>query len=72
MASAAKLLLTFAGTNGDVNFLYSYANPEAASAKVKALMNGLIANGSIFENPPVTAKSAKIITTTTTEYDLSA
>ncbi|MBQ7217036.1 MAG: DUF2922 domain-containing protein [Synergistaceae bacterium] len=72
MAAASKLVLTFAGTNKDVSFSYNYANSEAASAKVKALMNGLIANGSIFENPPVSAKSAKIVTTTTTEYDLSA
>ncbi len=69
---AAKLVLEFAGTGSDVKFSYNYADNNITTANVKALMNGLIANGSIFENPPVSAKSAKIITTNTTVYDLSA
>ena len=72
MAAKAKLVLDFAGTNGDVSFSYNYADDEASTASIKALVNGLIANGSIFENPPVTAKNAKVITTTTSEYNLNA
>ncbi len=68
---AAKLVLEFAGTGSDVIFTYNYVDTNITTANVKALVNGLITNGSIFENPPVSAKSAKIITTTSTAYDLS-
>ena len=73
MAAGTKLVLTF-GTSGDDNatFTYSYAKPGAGAAAVKALMNGMIANGSIFGKVPVTAKSAKEVTTSETVYDLSA
>ena len=69
---ASKLVIDFAGTTGDVKFSYNYANPEMSATSVKALATALITNGSVFDNPPVTAKSAKIVTTTEEEYDISA
>lgn len=70
---ATKLVLTFAGSNGTTaTHNFNYADPEATTASVKALVNGIIANGSIYANVPVTAKSAKVVTTTETAYDLSA
>lgn len=69
---AAKIVIDFAGTSGDVKFSYNYADEDTTNAKAKALVNGLITNGSIFANPPVTVKSAKIVITNETEYDLDA
>ena len=73
MAEGTKLELGFLDSNGrNVIFSYNHAKASATAAQVKALMNGIIANGSIFANVPATAKSAKIVTTTEAEYDLSA
>ena len=72
MAEGTKLVLGFENSTGNaVSLSYNYAKPSATLANVKALMSGIIANGSIFENVPVTAKSAKTVTTTENVYDLS-
>ncbi len=73
MAEGTKLVLTF-DANGDktATFTFNYAKPSATTAQVKALMNAMIANKEIYENQPVTAKSAKAITTSETVYDLAA
>lgn len=48
-----KLVLTFETSNGkNVIFTYNHAKPSATAAQVKALMNGIIANGSIFSTVP--------------------
>ncbi len=73
MAAGTKLVLAFANIEGNnVSMSYNYASDTAETADVKALVNGIIANGSIFSNVPVTAKSAKTVTTSEREYDLSA
>ena len=72
MANVSTLVIAFSGqAGGNVKFSYKYADPETPIATVKALVNGLIANGSIFENPPVTTTSAKLVTQTEADYDLS-
>ena len=69
---ASKLVMTFADANGDdVIMSYGYIDAEAPVSDIKALVNGIVANGSIFTNVPVTAKGAKIVTTTETEVSLS-
>lgn len=68
---SSKLVLEFIGTGSHVKFNYKYADPEMTEANVKALMQGLITNGSIFENPPLEAVSAKLVTTTEDDFDLS-
>ena len=71
MASGVKLVLKFEDSNGkDVIFSFPYANPSASRTQVKALMNGIITNGSIFEHVPVEKKSAKLVTTTQTAVDV--
>ncbi len=70
MAATSRLVLEFEGTGSNVTFSYPYADSTTNTAQVKALMNGLIANGSIFENPPLVAKSAKMITTQESSYIL--
>ena len=72
MASGIKLVLKFEDSNGkDVIFSFNYAKPSTTTTQVKALMNGIITNGSIFTNVPATAKSATLVTTSESEYDLS-
>ncbi len=73
MAAGVKLVLGFETASGkSMTLSYNYAKQTATLANVKALMNGIIANGSIFANVPATSKSAKTVTTTENEYDLSA
>ncbi len=71
MATTSKLVLDFEGASENVSFSYNYVNPELTTTKVKQVMTALITNGSIFSNPPLTAKNAKIVTTTENDYDLS-
>ena len=70
--AGSRLVLTFATSDGTTTHSFSYANAEATAANVKALVNGIIANGSIYVKVPTTAKSAKMVTTTETDYNLSA
>ena len=73
MASGTKLVLGFETSSGkSITLSYNYAKPSATTANVKALMNGIIANGEIFANVPATMKSAKEVTTSESVYDLSA
>ena len=59
-----KLVMTFAASNGsELSMSYAYIDPEVPSSAVKALVNGIIANGSIFSNVPLSAKTATIVTT---------
>ena len=73
MAAGTKLVVGFQTSTGkSMTLTYNHASPSATKANVKALMNGIIANGLIFASVPATAKSAKLVTTTESEYDLSA
>lgn len=70
---ANKLVLEFYDANGAVvKQTYNYASGSATTANVKSLMSGLITNGDIFATVPIDQKSAKLVQTTETEYDLSA
>ncbi len=73
MASGVKLVLGFETAEGkSMTLTYNHAKPSATAAQVKALMEGIITNGSIFSTAPVTAKSATKVVTEESEYDLSA
>lgn len=70
---ASKLVMTFADANGDdIIFSYGYADKDSSNTSVRQLVNGFITNGSIFTRVPVSAKSAKFVTTTEKEINLSA
>lgn len=74
MANTRKLVCTFLDNEGNtMNLSYNYIMEasELDDADVKALMNAIITNGSIFERTPTTAKSAKIVVTTEEEVDIS-
>ena len=70
--ASQKLVIVLTGSNGeDVRFSYNYAKSNVSEQNVKALANALVANGSVFSNPPVKAKSAKLVVQTDTEYNVS-
>lgn len=72
-ATTVKLALTFQKANGNsmsLNF-NNIDRTKATSTNVKTLMQTIITNGAIYENVPVTAVSAKIVETETTDIDLS-
>lgn len=69
---ASKLVMTFADANGDdIIMSYGYVDAETPASEIKALVNGIVTNGSIFTRVPVSAKSAKIVSTTETPISLS-
>lgn len=73
MAEGSKLVLTFdtsEGKTATINF--NYAKPAATTANVKSLMQAMITNTQVFATTLVSAKSAKVVTTSESTYDLSA
>lgn len=71
MATGTSLVMSFYdGENNTVNFTFKYADPQVQGSTVKTLSQAMITNGSIYANTPVTAKSAKIVTTTETPISL--
>lgn len=72
MAAGTNLILEFADANSNsVFFFFPFADEDAGTSNIKNAMNTIIANGSIFKNPPVSIKSAKTVVTYETEFDLS-
>ena len=72
MAAGTNLILEFAdAASNSVFFFFPFADDEASTSSIKNAMNTIIANGSIFLNPPVSIKSAKAVITSETEFDLS-
>lgn len=68
---AVKLVLEFNDAGGTSRkWSFSNADNNVATSSVKALMNGMIANGSIFAHPPVTKVGAKLVVTTETGLDV--
>lgn len=71
MAAGTKIVLEFASAVGsNTRFSYNYANAEVNAASVKNAMNTMISNNAIFRSKPAAIKSAKIVLTTETEFDL--
>jgi hypothetical protein len=66
------LNLTFkASGDKEVSFTFPYANASAGSAQVKSLMQGIVANGDIYAEPPLVLVDADFIDRTVTPVDLS-
>ena len=71
MSTTTKLALTFnIGNNKTSVMNYNYAKPTVTEAQVQALATGLVTNGSIFKKVPLSVKSAKLVTTETTEFNV--
>ena len=71
MATTRKITMTFRKSNGDkFNLNYNNAKETVTNAQVKSAMEGIIVNGTIFENIPAVLHSAAMTTTNKTEFDL--
>lgn len=71
MAVGNTLVLKFGTASGERTFSFKYGNASARASDIKALMNAMITNGSIYKTPPLTIVSAKVQVVTETEFDLS-
>ena len=72
MQESTKLQFNFAKENGNsMSLSINNARQDASNANIKALGEAIVANGAIYENVPVSLRSAQIITTTTSDVDLS-
>ena len=72
---ANRLVLEFYDSNrGTITMTYNHAeeSEDIRTADVRALVNAIITNGSIFQSVPVSAKSAKLVMTSESEFQLSA
>lgn len=63
---ATKLVLTYNTSDGTKSWNFNYADPNVTSQKVKSLVNCMIAYNTMFSPQPLSAKSAKLVTTTET------
>lgn len=67
---AATLRLGFRDAGGEaITYNYKYAD-VTKTANVRPLMEKIVANNSIFTNPPVTIDFAEYVVTTTTPITL--
>lgn len=72
MASTYRLVMTFKNASGNnVSYSFGYVIPNVEASSVKTLMETMIANGDIYSNPPVSIKSAKIVSTSETSLSIS-
>lgn len=72
MASSVTLRCEFYDASGNtITFAFKNADAEAETQEVVALMNAIIANGSIFAKVPATKKAAYMRVTTDEDYDIS-
>ena len=73
MAAGTKLVLVFdvEGSDTTTTFSFNYAKPGATENAVKALARAMIANKTLWEKQPAAIKSAKTVTTSDNEYDVS-
>jgi len=68
--TTTKLKTKFKDASGqEQTFTLNYAN-AAAGAAVRPLMEGMIANGAIYDTAPATIVSAAFVTTTETPVSL--
>ena len=73
MAAGIKLVIQYETSNGSsTTHTWNYAKSTATAQQVKALITATTSstNRVIFQNVPIAAKSAKLVTTTETPYNL--
>lgn len=71
MASGNKLQLKFQTMHGVKTWTFSHMDENATTQQVKDLINSMIANGSIYQYPPLTVESAKLIQVQESDYILN-
>lgn len=69
---AVRLKLVFSGAGEKkVTMLFPYAKASATGAEVKALMQGIVADGGVYEEVPTGIVGAEFLESTSTPVDLS-
>jgi hypothetical protein len=64
--------VTFKANGGkEVSLTFPYANASANPAQVKSLMQGIVANGDIYAEPPLALVEAQFINRVTIPVNLS-
>lgn len=71
MASGTSLKITYNTADGTTIHTWKYINADVPAANVKSLINTTIANATLFSRVPVSAQSAKLVTTTETPVNIS-
>ena len=73
MAAGTKLVMVFdvEGADTTTTISINYAKPGATTDNVKALARAIISNKTLWERQPAAIKSAKSVTTSENEYDVS-
>lgn len=62
--SGVKLILTFLNSSGtSTKLTYGYADKEATAVQIGSLKNVILANNTIFANPPASYVDAEIVET---------
>lgn len=73
MASGTSLVISYETDGGTTTtHTWKYAKTNATLVNVQALITATIANKTLFRAQPATVKSAKLVTTTETPYDLQS
>lgn len=71
MAAGIKLVIQYETSNGNTTtHTWNYAKSTATAANVQTLVTTTIAKKTIFASQPTAVKSAKLVTTTETPYNL--
>lgn len=72
MASGIRLQIGYSGEGGNTTLNYEYADSNVSQETVLALCSGLITNGSIFSNVPLSIRSAKLVMVQEKSFDTSS
>ena len=68
---STRLKLVFAGSGDkNISMVFPWANSAATGLQVKALMQGIIANGDIYADVPTGIVSAELLQSTATPVSL--
>ena len=70
MASSLKLMFNASGDK-KVSVTFPYADASTGPAQVKTLMQEIVANNTIYAEPPLALAGAEFVSRTTTPVDLS-
>lgn len=71
--TSSRLVCKFKNLEGKaLSKSFNHAKADVTAANVKALMNAIITNGQdVFNDVPTQKTSAQVVTTTTTDIDIS-
>lgn len=70
MASTSKLQMKFDTMSGTKTWNFSYADRNMEESDVQNLARVMIANGSVYANPPLRAHSATLVVTQTHDFNV--